>query len=266
MAELSIRSEVDIGDLEVAASPTTIAGDSVWADDKGPTLVFTDAETEALAAPFQFALVGKFSHGTPLYSNLHKLIAGTGLKGDFTVSMLNSKHALIFLSSEADYSRLWLRQIWCIQGYPMRVFKWTPIFTPLQESSIVPIWVNFLELPAYLFCKDVLFTVASMIGTPLQIDDATLNQSKLSKARVCIELDLLKPRLQEFKLQTFGETIVRRIEYEKIPHYYFLCKHVGIETQSATRQAMQPNQLPESQANVLVLTLRKGRELRLLKW
>ena len=94
----------------------------------------------------------------------------------------------------------------------MRVFKWTPTFTPSKESSIVPVWVSFPELPAHLFRKEVLFTVASMIETPLQIDDATLNQSKLSKARAWIELDLLKPRLQNFQIQICGATIVQRIE------------------------------------------------------
>ncbi|KAL2253666.1 UNVERIFIED_CONTAM: hypothetical protein Sindi_0161300 [Sesamum indicum] len=69
--------------------------------------------------------------------------------------------------------------------------------------------------------------MASMIGTPMQIDDGTLNQSKLSKAWACIELDLLKPRLEEFKIHIFGETIVQRIEYEQILHYCSLCKHVG---------------------------------------
>ncbi|KAL2228322.1 UNVERIFIED_CONTAM: hypothetical protein Sindi_1811900 [Sesamum indicum] len=106
----------------------------------------------------------------------------------------------------------------------MRVFKWTPAFTPSQVSSIVPVWVNFPELPTHLFRKKVLFMVASMIGTPLQIDDATL---KLSKARACIELDLLKPRLKDFQIQICGATIVQRIEYEDIPHYCALCKHVG---------------------------------------
>ncbi|KAL0334476.1 UNVERIFIED_CONTAM: hypothetical protein Sradi_4659500 [Sesamum radiatum] len=121
----------------------------------------------------------KFSHGAPQYRNLHRLIVGLGVKGAFTVSMINAKHVLISLSNEADFSYLWLRRIWHIQGFPMRVFKWTPTFTPTQESSIVPVWVCFPELPAHLFHKDALFAVASMIGTPLQIDDFTSNQSKL---------------------------------------------------------------------------------------
>ncbi|KAL2227908.1 UNVERIFIED_CONTAM: hypothetical protein Sindi_1770500 [Sesamum indicum] len=131
----------------------------------------------------------------------------------------------------------------------MRVFKWTPTFTPSKESSIVPVWVSFPELPAHLFRKEVLFTMASMIGTPLQIDDATLNQSKLSKARACIELDLLKPRLEDFQIQICGATIVQRIEYEDIPHYCSLCKHVGHRDSDCYTEGDAPKPPPRKPRN-----------------
>ncbi|KAL0318138.1 UNVERIFIED_CONTAM: hypothetical protein Scaly_2863100 [Sesamum calycinum] len=109
----------------------------------------------------------------------------------------------------------------------MRVFKWSPTFTPDQESSIIPIWVSFSELPAHLFHKDAIFLIASIVGTPLQMADSTYNQSKLSRARVCIEIDLLKPLLEEFDIQIQDRKIIQKIEYEKIPHYCSLCRHVG---------------------------------------
>ncbi|KAL0334477.1 UNVERIFIED_CONTAM: hypothetical protein Sradi_4659600 [Sesamum radiatum] len=109
----------------------------------------------------------------------------------------------------------------------MRVFKWSPTFTPDQESSIVPVWVNFSELPAHLFHKDAIFSIASIVGTPLQMADSTYNQSKFSRARVCIEIDLLKPLLEDFDIQIQDRKIIQKIEYEKIPHYCSLCKHVG---------------------------------------
>ncbi|KAK4422039.1 hypothetical protein Salat_2154700 [Sesamum alatum] len=154
-----------------------------------------------------FSLLEKFSHGAPFYSQMHLLIARLGIQGAFTMSMINSKHTLISLSY---YSRLWLRRIWFLQGYPMRIFKWMPTFTPAQESFI-SIWVCFPELPAHLFRKEALYSVASMIGAPLQIDDLTLNMSKLSQARVCVEIDLLKPMTKEFDLQINGVTIVHKV-------------------------------------------------------
>ncbi|KAL0433850.1 UNVERIFIED_CONTAM: hypothetical protein Slati_2719300 [Sesamum latifolium] len=86
-------------------------------------------------------------------------------------------------------------------GFPMRVFKWPPTFTADNESSIVSIWVSFPALPAHLFQKETFFAIASNIGTPLQIADSTYNQSNLSKARVCVEIDLLKPLLGEIDLK-----------------------------------------------------------------
>ncbi|KAL0328999.1 UNVERIFIED_CONTAM: hypothetical protein Sradi_4886600 [Sesamum radiatum] len=192
-----------------------------------PTVIFSDAETQSLVANFRFSLIGKFSQGIPPFSQLHRLLAKSGIKGAFTVSLINYKHALISLSNESDFTRLWLRRIWYLNGFPMRVFKWSPTFTPEQESSIIPIWVNFLELLAHLFRKDALFAIANNIGTLLQIADSTLNQSNLAKARVCVEIDILKPLLKEIDLKICGATIVQNIVYEHIPNYCSLCKHVG---------------------------------------
>ncbi|KAL0407602.1 UNVERIFIED_CONTAM: hypothetical protein Sradi_1694600 [Sesamum radiatum] len=207
------------------SNPTTV-GTKSYTNGR-PTLAFSDVETEELAAPFKLALIGKFSHGAPLYRNLHRLIAGLGIQGGFTVSMINAKHALISLSKESDYTKLWLKRIWYLQGFPMRIFKWTPTFTPGQETSVVPIWACLPELPAHLFHKTAIFTIASMIGTPLQIDDSTLNQSKLSKARICVEIDLNQPLVEELDLLIHGAIITQKVEYEQVPLYCTMCKHVG---------------------------------------
>ncbi|KAL0363789.1 UNVERIFIED_CONTAM: histone H3.2 [Sesamum calycinum] len=145
----------------------------------------------------------------------------------FTVTMINAKHVLISLTHESDFSRLWLRRIWYLHGYPMRIFKWSPTFTPGQESLVVPVWACLPELPAHLFHKNALFTIASMIGTPLQIDDFTFNQSKLSKARICVEIDVTHSLMEEFDILIHGTTITQKVEYEQVPHYCRLCKHVG---------------------------------------
>ncbi|KAL0424144.1 UNVERIFIED_CONTAM: hypothetical protein Sradi_0949200 [Sesamum radiatum] len=114
----------------------------------------------------------------------------------------------------------------------MRIFKWSPTFTSDQESPIVPIWVSFPGLPAHLFQKDALFSIASIAGMPLQIADSTYNQSKLSRARVCIEIDLLKPLVEEFDLQIHGKTIVQKIEYESIQLSALSANTLDIKLQS----------------------------------
>ncbi|KAL0329001.1 UNVERIFIED_CONTAM: hypothetical protein Sradi_4886800 [Sesamum radiatum] len=157
-----------------------------------PTVRFSDSETQALAVGFHLTLIGKFSKGSPPYSQLHLLLSDLGIKGKFT------------------------------------------------ESSIVPVWVSLPELPAHLFRKDVLFVIAKIIGTPLQIDHSTANQSKFLKARVCVEIDLLKPMPQEVDLQICGETIVQKIEYEQVLTYCSLCHHVGYQDSACYSKGNAP--------------------------
>ncbi|KAL0361239.1 UNVERIFIED_CONTAM: hypothetical protein Sradi_3808400 [Sesamum radiatum] len=70
---------------------------------------------------------------------------------------------------------------------------WSPEFNPNIESSIAPVWIQFLELPVHLFQKKVLFGIISLIGSPLELDEATANGLRPSVARVCVEIDLMKP-------------------------------------------------------------------------
>ncbi|KAL0448225.1 UNVERIFIED_CONTAM: hypothetical protein Slati_1378900 [Sesamum latifolium] len=174
------------------SNPTSIG--TVNSINGRPTIIFSNAETQSLAEDFQFAPVGKFSHESPPYSQLHRLISNSSIKGAFTMSLINNKHALIYLTNESDFSRLWMRRIWSLKGFPMRIFKWSLTFIPEHESSIVPVWVNFSDLPAHLFRKDALFTIASFVGVDLQIH---------------------------------GRTFVQKVEYEQVPQYCSLCKHVG---------------------------------------
>ncbi|KAL0282194.1 UNVERIFIED_CONTAM: hypothetical protein Sradi_7268700 [Sesamum radiatum] len=225
-----------------------------------PTITFSDDETHSLAAAFRFALVGKFSHGSPPFSQLHQLLAKTGIKGTFTVSMINRKHALIIPSIESDYSRLWLRRIWFLNGFPMRVLKWSPTFSTAHESPIVPIWAFFLSYRRTSFKKDVLFSLAKFIGTPLQIADSTFNQSNLSKARVCIEIDLLKPLVEEIDINIFGSTIVQKMCMSKFLIIAHFANILDIKIRSAIRRVTFQNPHLEVEVTSVLMsrTSRKG--------
>ena len=79
-----------------------------------------------------------------------------------------------------------------------------------------------------LFDKHTLFGLASLIGHPLRIDEATANLKRPSVARVQVEIDLLRPRPPHIWIG-LGENdgYWQRIEYETIPDYCQLCWHVG---------------------------------------
>ena len=81
----------------------------------------------------------------------------------------------------------------------MRILKWATNFWCFEESPIVSVWILFPYLPVYfMHCKEALFSIASAIGKPLRIEQATASLAPPSVARVLVEYDvtkLLLPRL-----------------------------------------------------------------------
>ncbi|KAL0457103.1 UNVERIFIED_CONTAM: hypothetical protein Slati_1049500 [Sesamum latifolium] len=112
-------------------------------------------------------------------------------------------------------------------GFPMRIFKWSPEFNPKIESSIVPIWIRFPELPVHLFQKKALFGIASLIGSPLKIDEATADGIRPSVARVCVEIDLMNPQPSSIWVGMEGRYYAQTVTYERIPKYCSHCRHLG---------------------------------------
>ncbi|MQM15924.1 hypothetical protein Taro_048877, partial [Colocasia esculenta] len=50
-----------------------------------------------------------------------------------------------------------------------RFFKWTPLFKPSADPTVVSVWVEFPELPVNLYHKKLLASIACNVGPVLQI-------------------------------------------------------------------------------------------------
>ena len=62
---------------------------------------------------FKPGLFGMFSFGPPSGDVLEKVF----------ISLLDNRHVFIKLSSEEDYSRIWVRQTWYFRNHGTRIFK-----------------------------------------------------------------------------------------------------------------------------------------------
>ncbi|KAL2224775.1 UNVERIFIED_CONTAM: hypothetical protein Sindi_2952300 [Sesamum indicum] len=200
----------------------------VLSRDQGmKVLRFSSDEISRLSLPFRYALVGKFSHGYPSMQNLRRWMLAQGFRGDFSVGAINVRHVFIKFALEEDYTKLWIKSIWFVEGFPMRVFKWTPTFNPREESPIVPVWVRLPELPIQFFDREALFSIARLLGTPLRTDVSTATLVRPSVARVCVEINLLEPLQTEIGLGIGTEVIIQPVIYERLPKYCGACKHLG---------------------------------------
>ncbi|KAL3513387.1 hypothetical protein ACH5RR_026104 [Cinchona calisaya] len=88
-----------------------------------------------------------------------------------------------------------------------------------QESLVAPVWVFLKHIPFYLCEKQLVFSIASMIGTPLKMDASTTTLSCSSVERFCVEVDVSKPLLQRVSIGNEGSSFGRwqYIHYEDLP-------------------------------------------------
>ncbi|XP_022866206.1 uncharacterized protein LOC111386010 [Olea europaea var. sylvestris] len=206
-----------------------------------PAVILTESEEATLADPYKYTLVGKFPHRKPTMKKVRENFSKFGFHGCFEVGLIDTTHILIHLTHEEDYSRLFLKPSWYIDGCPMRVLKWTCDFTPEQETPIVPVWVSFPLLPVHLRAKGFLFALSRAIGMPLRIDEATTDLRRPSEARVCIEVNLehkLPDRvwIERAGNRGFWQTVI----YEKRPIFCFSCKHLGHSYDQCTTVPVPP--------------------------
>ncbi|KAG8389622.1 hypothetical protein BUALT_Bualt02G0248200 [Buddleja alternifolia] len=191
------------------------------------TIFLSKEEDDFMAAPYQYSLVGKFSHGYPTMTRLRAKFAALGLKQGFKIGVLDHKHVWIRLFDPNDYARVWMKQTWYFDGFPMRVLKWMSEFDPKEESPIMPIWIKVFGLRPHWSHRQFLYHVASLIGKPLKLDEATTEIENTCVARMCVELNVLEKLQKEIPIQINGKTQFCKVQYEGIPEYCRICRHRG---------------------------------------
>lgn len=185
----------------------------------------------------EFAVIGKFSYGWPEIQELRRLIPKQcDLKGECKIGLLSNRHILIRASLVEDYVHLLSKPSFYIaqrnMTFPMRTFKWEPIFDPKEETTTAVAWISFPSLPPNFFGKEAIFLLARVVGKPLQVDIAIKNQTRPSCTRVKVEVDLLQEFLKRIKISVrqSGGKISKKwvpIKYDYVPKYCLTCKIKG---------------------------------------
>ena len=98
--------------LFTSTEPTTLRVHADKTARRGePVVMFSPADLTKAAAPFQLALVGKFSRGQPAIEEIRKFFNTLDLHAAFSVGLLDYRHLIIRLNDEHDFHRIWGRHI-----------------------------------------------------------------------------------------------------------------------------------------------------------
>ena len=118
---------------------------------------------------------------------------------------------------------------WYLAGRPIILRSWKPGMEMLNvHITSLPIWVKFFNIPLEYWTVTCLGYIASTVGIPLHLDSLTENHSRLSFARICVEVDVncTFPNSALLDLGN-GKYSTIRIEYPWVPQKCDHCKIFG---------------------------------------
>ena len=102
-----------------------------------------------------------------------------------------TENGLFFFRFKDPEARDWVMDAgpWHLAGRPFILRAWKPGMDMLNiQLSSIPIWVKFYNIPLEYWTSTCLGHIASTVGIPLNLDPLTENQTKLSFARICVEV------------------------------------------------------------------------------
>ncbi|KAJ6317136.1 hypothetical protein OIU78_020254 [Salix suchowensis] len=180
---------------------------------------------------WQRSMIGFFvSYKMPFYavnSIANRVWKSYGLE---KVTVLENGFIVFRFSSEESMGEVLARGPWLFGGKTILLQKWHPGFQfDKNKIKTLPVWARLQGLPFPLWNKQGLSLAASMVGTPIACDEATLQCSRMEYARVCIELDATTPPVHRFQVASSltEEPITVEVVYEWKPSRCSKCKVFG---------------------------------------
>lgn len=162
-----------------------------------------------------------------------------GLKKQVVVGLLNKSHVMIKVAYEVDFAMAWTRYNHRIESVLFHLFKWTWDYKLGFDSPIAPVWAGLPGLD-FGFCITSYFkSITAPLSKFLVVDLPTHTHTRPHYARVCVELDLTKPRPINIKTDLEnGKAFIQPVIYENIPKYFTHCCLLGHELSTCKRMGV----------------------------
>jgi len=195
-----------------------------------------ETDVSELDVKWKFCLIGYVAGKFPGYASMLTYISRTWqYKAYFT--MHDSGWLIFAFSSETELLDVLRGGLYSVFGKPL-ILKVMPNFFDFQSTDMttMPTWVRFPNLPLRCWNPICLSKIASMIGKPIHYDDPIAQMTRLSYARVLIEVDLLSDLSSSINvILPNGTSLSQQIMYESLPRLCKQCKIPGHSTLTCTK-------------------------------
>lgn len=223
---------------------------SAFTETSGCDLVGDDLE--AKCDFWKLCLIGYVAGRSPGFKALQNVIINSW-KCDASLIMHESGWLIFKFASDADKLRILSGGPYLVYGRPL-ILRPMPAFFDFSCSDMhtVPVWVKFPNLPLQCWSLKCLSKIASVLGKPVQTDLLTHTMSRLSYARVLVEVNLLSvlPYSIDINLPN-GSLLKQQVIYETLPRFCKHCKILGHLTSTCPKQVAKDSApAPRASSNV----------------
>jgi hypothetical protein len=185
---------------------------------------------------WKLCLIGYVAGRSPGFKALQNVIVNSW-KCEASLIMHESGWLIYKFATDADKLSILTGGPYLVYGRPL-ILRSMPEFFDFSTSIMhtVPVWVKFPNLPFQCWSLKCLSKIASVLGKPVQSDMLTHTMSRLSYARVLVEVNLLSdlPYSIDITLPN-GSLLKQQVIYETLPRFCKQCRTLGHLTSSCPK-------------------------------
>ncbi|XP_045802493.1 uncharacterized protein LOC123896099 [Trifolium pratense] len=127
-----------------------------------------------------------------------------------------------------DLNRVWSIGTWNLKPGLLRLSAWSSDFKPENlKVTNAQIWIRIYGLPQEYWMPTTLFSIASGIGTPLSLDEATKQRTMGHFARILVDVNLAEELHYQILVEREGYAFFVDIDYENLPYFCEHCCCIG---------------------------------------
>jgi hypothetical protein len=147
------------------------------------------------------------------------------------ISLGKGYYEFVFSSLE-DVRRVRSVASWSLNPGMLKLFAWTKDFNPrTQQNCSAQVWVRLYGLSQEYWSPNILFAIASSVGTPICTDSVTakplIEQTFGQFVRVLVDMDLTQTIRYKVLVERQGFAFFVDLDYENLPDFCTNCKFIG---------------------------------------
>ncbi|KAK1299352.1 hypothetical protein QJS10_CPB14g01366 [Acorus calamus] len=168
---------------EMTYTEPTMEGDQ-------PVVEVAEEDYDSAIAQWGKAVVGYVIGTTPVYIPFLQFLKRLWKpKGEIHLMLKGNGFFVVNFDNEEDLQVVLEGGPWTMASRPFVLQRWSPfVKIELERLTTIPIWIKFPDLPLHMWTLECLSKIASAIGVPLYRDAATRLGTRISFARVCVEI------------------------------------------------------------------------------